>query len=89
VLFDGSVNDEDGFVAIGGHAEELTAALRAVYEPAWDLPTALRKAIGALAGVEERTIEPATVEAGVLERSRPQRRKFRRISDADVSALLG
>jgi proteasome alpha subunit len=89
VLFDGSVNDEDGFVAIGGHAEELTAALGAVYESDWDLPTALRKSIEALAGVEERTIEAATVEAGVLERSRPQRRKFRRLTDAEVATLLG
>ena len=89
VLFDGSVNDEDGFVAIGGHAEELTAALRAAYEPDWDLRTAFRKAVEALAGVEERPIEAPTVEAGVLERSRPQRRKFRRIAEAEVATLLG
>lgn len=89
VLFDGSVNDEDGFVAIGGHAEELTAALQAAYEPAWDLPTAFRKAVEALAGAEDRAIGPATVEAGVLERSRPQRRKFRRITEAEIAALLG
>jgi proteasome alpha subunit len=28
ILFDGSVSDEQGFVAIGGHAEELTDTLR-------------------------------------------------------------
>jgi proteasome alpha subunit len=32
VLFDGSVNDEHGFVGIGGHAEELSNALKGSYQ---------------------------------------------------------
>src|SRR5919109_4884241 len=35
VLFDGSVNDEQELVAIGGHAEDLTAALRTAYAGGW------------------------------------------------------
>lgn len=89
VMFDGSVNDEEGFVAIGGHAEELTATLKAAYATGWDLPTAFSKALEALSQVEERPIESAAIEAGVLERSRPQRRKFRRLDAAEVSSLLG
>src|ERR671914_1608030 len=40
VLFDGSVTDEHGFVAIGGHADDLTEALKQRYEAGWDLATA-------------------------------------------------
>src|ERR1041385_3305560 len=32
ILFDGSVNDEHGCVAIGGHAEELGTALQGAYQ---------------------------------------------------------
>jgi hypothetical protein len=38
---------------------------------------------------ESRTIEPEAIEAGVLDRTREQRRKFRRLADADVAQILG
>ena len=89
VLFDGSVNDEHGFVAIGGHAERLTETLRSDYEDGWDLPTAVGKAVAALSGAEERSIAADDVEAGVLDRTRSQRRKFRRLSDSEVGEIVG
>ena len=88
VLFDGSVNDEHGFVAIGGHAETLNGALREAYAPDWDLPTAVRSAVKALSAAEERPIDAAAVEAGVLDRNRPQRRKFRRLAADEVAQIL-
>ena len=88
VLFDGSVNDEHGFVAIGGHAETLSGALREAYAPDWDLPTAVRSAVKALSAAEERSIDAAAVEAGVLDRTRPQRRKFRRLAADEVAQIL-
>jgi proteasome alpha subunit len=88
VLFDGSVNDEHGFVAIGGHAEGLTETLRSEYEEGWDLATAVGKAVAALSGAEERAIAAADVEAGLLDRTRSQRRKFRRLSDSEVGAIV-
>ncbi len=42
VLFDGSVTDEHGFIAIGGHAEDLTEALKQQYQEGWDLATAVQ-----------------------------------------------
>ena len=42
VLFDGSVTDEHGFVAIGGHAEDLNETLKGRYAEGWDLATAVR-----------------------------------------------
>jgi proteasome alpha subunit len=88
ILFDGSVTDEHGYVAIGGHAEELTETLKTRYAENWDLATAVKTAVEVIGSPESRTIEPEAIEAGVLDRTREQRRKFRRLADADVSAIL-
>jgi proteasome alpha subunit len=89
ILFDGSVSDEHGFVAIGGHAEELTDTLRERFQEGWDLPTAVRSAVQALGTTPEaREIAADQIEAGVIDRTRPQRRKFRRLGDDELTAIL-
>jgi proteasome alpha subunit len=88
VLFDGSVNDEHGCVAIGGHAEELGTALEAAYREGWDLATAVRQAVEAISGAEQRRVEPTSVEAGVLDRTRSSRRKFRRLEEDEIARIL-
>lgn len=89
ILFDGSVTDEQGFVAMGGHAEELTEALRERYEPGWELATAVRTGVQALATVPEpREIADDQIEAGVLDRTRAQRRKFRRLPADEIAGYL-
>jgi proteasome alpha subunit len=88
VLFDGSVTDEHGFVAIGGHADDLTETLKEKYGPGWDLPTAVKNAVQVLGAPDSRTIEHDHIEAGVLERSNPRRRKFRRLTDSEVAGFL-
>src|SRR5919108_1108978 len=57
VLFDGSVTDEHGHVAVGGHAEELSEALKQRYEAGWDLATAVRTAVEGLGSPRSRAIE--------------------------------
>ena len=90
ILFDGSVTDEEGCVAMGGQAEELTETLRERYEPGWDLATAVRNATQVLASAPEpRELTPDQIEAGVLDRTRRHRRKFRRMSAAELSAKSG
>jgi proteasome alpha subunit len=88
VLFDGSVTDEHGFVAIGGHADDLTESLKEKYGAGWDLPTAVKNAVQVLGAPDSRTIEHDHIEAGVLERSQPRRRKFRRLTDPEVAGFL-
>jgi proteasome alpha subunit len=88
VLFDGSVTDEHGFVAIGGHAEDLTEALKGAYAAGWDLATAVRTAVKALGAPDQRELDSSSVEAGVLDRTRAQRRKFRRLEDDEVAGIL-
>jgi proteasome alpha subunit len=90
ILFDGSVSDEDQYVAMGGHAEELTDALRDRYQPGWDLATAVRTAVQLLATVPETRDVPAEqLEAGVLDRTSTDRRTFRRLTMDQISSYLG
>ena len=88
VLFDGSVTDEHGFVGIGGSSDELTDHLREGYQADWDLADAVRAAVGALADGGSRHIPAEDIEAAALERDSHRRRKFRRLSDDEVSAIL-
>jgi proteasome alpha subunit len=88
VLFDGSVTDEHGAVAIGGHADELTEVLGQRYREGLDLAEAVRTAVQVLGAPESRTIDADQIEAGVLDRTRPQRRKFRRLADDELAQML-
>jgi proteasome alpha subunit len=89
ILFDGSVTDEHGFVAIGGHAEDLTEALKQKYAAGWDLAAAVKNAVEVLGSPENRTIVSDQIEAGVLDRTSTKRRKFRRLEDIEVARILG
>jgi proteasome alpha subunit len=90
ILFDGSVSDENQYVAMGWHAEELTDALRDRFQSGWDLATAVRTAVQLLATVPETREVPAEqLEAGVLDRTSPERRTFRRLTMDEVSSYLG
>jgi proteasome alpha subunit len=88
VLFDGSVTDEQGYVAIGGHAEDLNEVLKQRYDASWDLATAVRTSVEVLGTPESRTVEAGSIEAGVLDRTRTARRKFRRLRRDEVAAHL-
>ena len=93
LTYDGSVGDEPGFVAMGGHAEHIVTRLRDGHRPDQTLEEALRLAVDALAatggeGGAPRQLDAAALEVAVLDRSRPGR-KFRRITGPRLQALLG
>ena len=54
-----------------------------------DLATACREAVRALSTAEGREIAAEQVEAAVLDRTRSQRRKFRRLAETEVAGFLG
>ena len=87
ILFDGSVADEDGYVAMGGKADELTERLKGAYQPGGSLQDMARLAVETLSAVEERTFEPDRLEVAVLDRTRA-RRKFRRLGAEDVAGAV-
>lgn len=91
LMFDGSVADERGYVAMGGSAEPITSALAAAWAPDLTLEAAVRLAVRLLGehGDESaRAMQPTQIEAAVLDRRRP-RRAFVRLGQARLSEILG
>jgi proteasome alpha subunit len=90
LTYDGSVADEQGFVAMGGNADAITTAMQQGHHEGISLADGLRLAVSALANDsgEPRSLTAAQLEVAVLDRTRP-RRKFRRLPDQQVAQILG
>jgi proteasome alpha subunit len=93
ITFDGSVTDEPGFVAFGGQADQVSAALKERYADNMSLSEAFAAALAALSapGNGERTerteFAAAQLEVAILDRARDHR-TFRRIRAARLEELL-
>jgi proteasome alpha subunit len=90
ITFDGSVNDEPGFVAFGGQADQVSAVLKERYSAGMSLTEAFGAALAALTatGNGERTELAATqLEVAILDRAR-EHRAFRRIRAARLEELI-
>ncbi|HEX2031690.1 MAG TPA: proteasome subunit alpha [Actinomycetota bacterium] len=88
ILFDGSVTDQEGFLAMGGESEALAGRLKDAYRPDLALAEALGVGVGAITAGNGSGPEAGRLEVAVLDRNRP-RRKFRRLPEAEISTLLG
>jgi proteasome alpha subunit len=91
LTYDGSVADEQGFAVMGGSAETVNSYLADNYAEGLQLDEALRLAVAALGHDTEqpRRLTDAQLEVGVLDRTRPQQRKFRRIGESRLAELFG
>jgi len=89
LTYDGSVADEQGFVAMGGNADPITTKMQQGHTEGMPLLDSLRLAVDALANAdgEQRTLAAPQLEVAVLDRTRP-RRKFRRFTDGQLEQLL-
>jgi proteasome alpha subunit len=88
VLYDGSVTDEQGFVAMGGQAEALASKLREAYSEGMSFPEAFALAHGALGAADPaRQLTASNLEVAVLDRQ-SARRSFRRLRVDEVAELL-
>ncbi len=90
ITFDGSVNDEHGYVAVGGRAERISAVLKERYADGLSLHDALTVAIAGLAAPangEKVEIVASQLEVAVLDRTR-EHRTFRRLTGQRLEALL-
>lgn len=87
LLYDGSVTDEKGYVAMGGMAEELAGHLKDSYQEGLSVEDAVRLATNALSKLEEKPVDAENLEAAVLDRTRG-RRKFRRLADRELAVVL-
>jgi proteasome alpha subunit len=86
ILYDGTVMDEKRFSVLGGDADTIATRLEATYQDGATMVDALRSAVAALAG-PDRQLVADDLEVAVLGRGNG-RRRFRRLADAEVAALL-
>jgi proteasome alpha subunit len=90
LMFDGSVADERGYVAMGGAAEPISAALADAWVEGMSLDACVRLAVGLMGEHGDdvtRVLTPAQLEVAVLDRSRP-RRTFQRLANGRLAELL-
>jgi proteasome alpha subunit len=90
ILYDGSVTDREGWVAMGGQAETIEGHLKDNYPPNYpaempEFSAALNLAMAALRAAGDRELTAENVESAVLDRTRG-RRKFRRVTDEELHA---
>ncbi|GAA2069152.1 proteasome subunit alpha [Aeromicrobium halocynthiae] len=92
LMYDGSVADVRGHGVMGGQSEQIDAHLTEHYTDGLDLPAALQLAATALGRdtAEPREIKATDLEVAVVDRTRTQPRKFKRLApEAVESALAG
>jgi len=91
LTFDGSINDEPGYLAMGGDADQLKEVLADGHDFEAPLAEAFALALRALSSSggngTTRELTKEVLEVAVLERARPGR-AFRRIEGLALDALL-
>jgi proteasome alpha subunit len=91
LTYDGSVADIQGYGVMGGQSEQVESHLGEHYSDGLDLAAAIRLAAESLGqdASPARTIAATDLEVAVLDRTRPQPRKFKRLTDETVAQALG
>jgi proteasome alpha subunit len=92
ILYDGSLSDRTGWVAMGGQSEELSNYLHEHYPSDYpakvpDLAAAVGLGHDALVAIEERDLPGESLEVALLDRTRG-RRKFARLRGEALARLL-
>ena len=90
LTFDGQIVEEHDFAVMGGAAESVTAYLKERYAPGLSRDEALVLAAAALGHSDtgHRDIPPGDLEVAVLDRTRTQERKFRRLNGPALQEIL-
>jgi proteasome alpha subunit len=95
ISWDGSVSDEPGFVAFGGQADQVSAALKEHFTDGMSLTEALAAALAALAAAapaagangNQPELTAANLEVAILDRARAHR-TFRRLQGPRLEELI-
>jgi proteasome alpha subunit len=88
---DGSIVDEHGSVAVGGNSDQINNYLEQRHRDDMSLSEAVTLAMESLARDNnggERELTAEQLEVAVLDRSRPQKRKFKRVLGSQLGRLL-
>ncbi len=91
LTYDGQVADVHRYSVMGGAVDTVAAFLQERYEEGLDLDAVLHLAVAALGHSEsgDRVIPDTALEVAVLDRTRMQPRKFRRLRPEELHRRLG
>ena len=87
ILYDGTIEDEKNYAAMGGQSDEIRRYLKDNFKDALDLAAALQLGVRALMVTQNKTLTERDLEVAVLDRNK-ERRKFRRIPAEVLNQLL-
>jgi proteasome alpha subunit len=88
ILYDGTIEDEKNYAAMGGQADEIRRFLKDHYQANASLDESLQLGVRALSVTQNKTLSERDLEVAVLDRTKA-RRKFRRIPVEALGQLLG
>ena len=87
ILYDGTVQDEEGYTVLGGQADTVADAMSNQYQATLDQGAAVRLGASVLSGADEPNLNAAALEVALLDRSRA-RRAFHRVKGEELQTLL-
>ena len=88
ILYDGTIEDEKNYAAMGGQADEIRRFLKDNYREGLTIEAAVQLGVRALNVTQNKTLTEKDLEVAVLDRTK-ERRKFRRIPPEALAQLLG
>jgi proteasome alpha subunit len=87
ILYDGTIEDEKNYAAMGGQSDEIRRYLKDNYQEGLDFAGAVKLGVRALTVTQNKTLTERDLEVAVLDRGK-ERRKFRRIPAEVLHQLL-
>jgi proteasome alpha subunit len=88
ILYDGTIEDEHNYAAMGGQADEIRRFLKDHYRDGLSLADAVQLGVRALNVTQNKTLTTKDLEVAVLDRTK-SRRRFRRLMGETLTQLLG
>jgi proteasome alpha subunit len=88
ILYDGTIEDEKNYAAMGGQADEIRRFLKDHFQEGMGLEDAVQLGVRALNVTQNKSLSERDLEVAVLDRTK-LRRKFRRIPPEALSQLMG
>src|SRR5262249_60749581 len=87
ILYDGTIEDERNYAAMGGQADEIRRFLKDHFKDGMTLEEALQLGVRALNVTQNKSLTERDLEVAVLDRTKT-RRKFRRLPPEVLNQLL-
>jgi proteasome alpha subunit len=87
ILYDGTIEDEKNYAAMGGQSDEIRRYLKENFKEGLDLADAIQLGVRALMVTQNKTLTERDLEVAVLDRTK-ERRKFRRIPAEVLHQIL-